>query len=359
LAVLGRPDEPTDAVEEYCQYLSEALSTHGIHLESFRVRWNQLGWSRALGELREKAAEYEANWYLIQYTALAWSKRGFPLRILGFLRTLKKSGRHCAVVFHDPAPYSGTRMADKIRASVQLYVMRRVVKQASLSVFTIPIEKVWWLLKGRSNAVYIPVGANLPNPETAWDLEHKRKGRTPTVAVYSITGGASGQIEVKQIAAAIRYVCQQMGPVRLTVFGRNPDVPEERLREELSGSQAEVLVHGLLKAEEIVEMLSASDVLLFVRGFLSSRRGSAIAGIACGLPVVAREGWETGPPITDAGVVLVPPTSPDELGPALLRVLQDGGLRASLRERSRHAQSQYFSWDAIASKYVAASRNTE
>ena len=32
IALLGRRDEPTDAVEDYCRYLAEALATHGMDL---------------------------------------------------------------------------------------------------------------------------------------------------------------------------------------------------------------------------------------------------------------------------------------------------------------------------------------
>ena len=77
-------------------------------------------------------------------------------------------------------------------------------------------------------------------------------------------------------------------------------------------------------------MLSVCDLLLFVRGGISSRRGSAIAGIACGLPVIAFSGSETAQPITDAGVVLVPSDQRDQLKAALVRVLSDPGHRSDL-----------------------------
>jgi len=83
-------------------------------------------------------------------------------------------------------------------------------------------------------------------------------------------------------------------------------------------------------------------VLLFAGGPISTRRGSALAGIACGLPVIAALGCETAAPITEAGVVLLPEDSDSEFGPALVRVLSDSAYRESLRERSRRAQQRYF-----------------
>jgi glycosyltransferase involved in cell wall biosynthesis len=100
--------------------------------------------------------------------------------------------------------------------------------------------------------------------------------------------------------------------------------------------------------------LACCDVLLFVRGGISSRRGSAIAGIACGLPVVALDGPETASPITEAGVVFADPKRQSGLGEALLRVLSDAEYRGLLAERSRRAQEKYFSWRAIAARYAEA-----
>ena len=45
VALLGRPDEPTDAVEEYCTYLGTGLRGHGIALEVARVPWVSMGWA--------------------------------------------------------------------------------------------------------------------------------------------------------------------------------------------------------------------------------------------------------------------------------------------------------------------------
>jgi hypothetical protein len=39
IALLGRRDEPTDAVEEYCRYLAGALRDRGFAMELTRVPW--------------------------------------------------------------------------------------------------------------------------------------------------------------------------------------------------------------------------------------------------------------------------------------------------------------------------------
>jgi len=353
MAILGWRDEPTDAVEEYCQYLSRALSTREIQLQITRVAWPEIGWKRALAGMRQQLDRSDVTWVLLQYTALGWSRRGLPLRTLEVIRILKSGHARCAVVFHDAGPYEGGRWVDRFRRKIQLYVMRRIVRMADVAVVTICAANIAWLPKNLQNVVFIPVGANLPNPENAW--QHTKKGHMekPTVAVFSMTDGGAGEKENEHIAAAVRFASDKIGPVRLSVLGRHSDIGGRALREKLAGSHVEVVIHGLLEAKEVVRILGESDVMLFVRGPVSSRRGSALAGISCGLPLVATAGGETAAPLTEAGVVLVPEGSSDDLGRALLRVLQNDMFRASLREQSQRAHAEHFSWDAIATKYVA------
>src|SRR6266849_8754897 len=107
IALLGRKDEPTDAVEEYCRYLGEALRAHDFDLQIRRVPWEKHGWRDSLEAIRLQAGSWRGNWVFVQYTALAWSARGFPQRVLRVLRLLKSVGARVGIVFHDVEPYPG------------------------------------------------------------------------------------------------------------------------------------------------------------------------------------------------------------------------------------------------------------
>lgn len=358
VAILGWRDEPTDAVLEYCEYLRDALKQQRIALELFRVRWPELGWRRALKELREKAADARGACFILQYTALNWSRRGFSWRAVSVLRILKKSGARCAIMFHDSGGYPGSRLVDRLRRFVQIRVMQGLVRLADVAIVNVPPENLPWLPAGSRKTVFIPVGANLPTPEKAWSQPRVPEEFPPSVAIFSSSLGRAGEEEAQTIAEAVSYATQKLGPVRLVVLGRNSEGSALQLKEKLSGISVQIDVRGLLPADEIVRVLASCDVMLFVRGPISSRRGSAIAGIACGLPVVASEGWETGWPITEAGVVLLPANDTMGYGPALLRVLSDKDYAASLAERSRQAYSQCFSWSVIAAQYSQAVRTS-
>ena len=349
IALLGRKDEPTDAVEEYCRYLGAALQPHGFQMQIRRVPWELHGWRQSLRALRLQSPAWRGTWVLVQYTALAWSARGFPLKFPRVLRQLKSAGARVAVVFHDVEPFSSSRLIDRLRHRVQSSTMRRALDLADAAIFTVPPEKLSWLSSIPSNAEFIPVGANLPFPEIP---APRNSADFPTVGVFSITGGEQGARETQLILAAVHYAAQKLGRIRLSVFGRHSELREEALRQGLRNFPVELSVEGVVEPEQVVNRLAACDVLVFVRKGISSRRGSAIAGVAAGLPVIAYANSETAPPITEAGVVLVSSGEPGKLSDALVQVLSDANFRAELSARSRAAYKAHFAWPAIAERYT-------
>lgn len=349
IALLGRKDEPTDAVEDYCRYLGTALHSHDIELEIRRVPWETRGWSQSLTALRLRAADWRDRWVLVQYTALAWSSRGIPQNFMRALNILKSAGARIGIVFHDVEPFSGTRLIDSVRRFVQVRTMRHALSFADLAVFPVPPEKLSWPPAVPAQAAFVPVGPNLPIPAAPMAHSHDV---VPTIGVFSITGGESGTRETQIILSAVRHAAQELGKLRLSIFGRHAELRETELREGLCDLPVELSVEGVVEPAHVVQKLFACDVLLFVRGSISSRRSSAIAGIACGLPVIAFSGFETAKPITDAGVVLVSPDQPSQLSAALVHVLSDSRYREDLAARSRAAYRAHFDWSSIAARFT-------
>jgi glycosyltransferase involved in cell wall biosynthesis len=351
MLLLGRRDQPTDGVADYCEKLREAGTQRGLSFESVQVHWAEMGWRAALAELREAATAWRDRWVLLQFTTLAWSRRGFPLRASRALDVLRQCGARPGVVFHDFAPLAGKGIVGSVREYCQLRALWQLYERSDLSIFTVPVKQIFWLPMRHDNAVFIPVGANCPEMSSPM---HSEAQQIKTVAVYSVTGGTQTLPEVADIGFVLKRVAQVGRLIRLTLFGRGSREAESAIRAELRGVNIEIDVLGLISPEEVTETLARADVLLFVRGQISSRRGSAIAGIACGLPIVCYLGPETDWPVTEAGIQGVPLGDRHALAGALENVLSDARLRNALSDRSRNAQEKYFSWAAITATFAKA-----
>lgn len=352
IALLGRRDLPTDGVRDYCLQLSQAFARRGEHLDVAEVRWETQGWLRAVGQLWRESRAWKGKWVLFQYTSLMWSRRGFPWGALAVLGILRMRGTKLCTVFHDIRNDQAHGWKNRLRVTYQYQVMRRAYNWAARSVLTVPAKNVPWLPRHANRATFIPVGSNLP--ET--DLQNQNRGARSagilTVAVFGVTGGSRSCDESDDISYVIRQATSAVASLRLVVMGRGAAEAEATLRKDLDGSGVALNVLGVLPPEQIQRQLLMADVLLCVRGHISTRRGSAIAGIACGLPIVGYRGEETAFPITEAGVLLADPGNREGIAEALKRILCDAKFRDEMRKRSLAADQKYFSWDAIAEQFL-------
>jgi glycosyltransferase involved in cell wall biosynthesis len=350
--LLGRRDEPTDGVADYCQFLGEALAQRNTRLEITRVCWLEHGWPQALAMLRHESKNWRGEWALLQYTALSWSRHGLPLHALRVARVLQRNGARLGIVFHDATSMYSPRLLDRVRYRIQTITMRHLYDRAAKCVLTVPPETISWLPSSPARAAYIPIGANIPESLEQRDYNPKR---TPyTIGIFSVTGGDEGTAEVRDIAVAAKKVKESLGAVRLELFGRGAENAQQRLENALEGSGVALRVRGILPAAEITRTLASCDALLCVRGYSTSRRGTAIAGVACGLPVIGYGDLGSDPAIDAAGVQLSPWRNAEALGDSLVRVLSDGKLWQQLHQRSVKAQTEFFSWKAVADRYMAA-----
>lgn len=350
VALLGRRDTPTDGVEDYCTFLALALAAQGTEMEQARVPWMEKGWIGALRQLSRECAAWRGRWVLMQYTAFTWSRRGFPLPALMVLALLRRGGARVAVVFHEPCRQGGARWIDRLRGACQDRVIRRLYKGAAKSIFTVPLETVAWLPKGESKAVFIPIGANIPE-RTNRRASSATADTGKTVIVFGVTGAPSMDREVEEIAGVMRGASRTLGELRLVAVGRGSVEAREQLVKALDGCNVEVVIRGVLPAEEVAREFEQADALLFVRGAITHQRGSVMAGIASGIPIVGyRDGKIVGT-LQEAGVEWSPRRDCESLIRGLVRVLSDPHRWTELHERNLGAQKDHFSWDRIAERF--------
>jgi len=349
IALLGRQDHPTDGVKDYCTMLRRALEERGCQLEVVRVQWATHGWLGALRRLWRQTRGRQGCWLLVQYTALSWSRRGFPFSFLLVLGLLRFRGARVAVVFHDAAAYRGFRIVDRFRESCQRMVMVGAYRFSQKSILNVPLEQVSWLPHAPRKASFIPIGSNIPAAD--FDRLHGRRREPGTIAVFGITGGGAVGSEVADIAFVAKEVAKVAPGIALVTLGRGSVEAEPMLRKALDGAEVSFSALGVLPEHEVSTILSGSELSLFVRGPLSTQRGSAIASIACGVPMVAYSG-SLPAPIHEAGVLGIEHGNRQGLAEASIRVLTDHELWRKLRSNHKQAYEKHFAWHVIARQFV-------
>ncbi|MGB8439975.1 MAG: hypothetical protein WCE26_11325, partial [Candidatus Acidiferrales bacterium] len=131
IAILGSKDFPTDGVQDYCEFLGSALERRAVELKIVRVEWKQKGWLRALRELWRDSIGWRDKPVMLQYTAMSWSRRGFPFAVLIVMALLRRRGARCAVMFHEPYPQRGSQHAlARLLATCQDWVIRAMHRKA-------------------------------------------------------------------------------------------------------------------------------------------------------------------------------------------------------------------------------------
>jgi glycosyltransferase involved in cell wall biosynthesis len=355
IALLGRRDEPTDGVADYCSHLAQALRTHNIDLEILHVPWAELGWRGAMRWLSRESRNWAGQWVLFQYTAMAWSRRGLPFRVLAVQRLLLKRKVKCAVVFHDVILDPLPGLHNRIRRKIQYWIMARLLARATQGISTVASDELRWPLASPDKLVFIPIGANIPEvtPKSTGERSFTPNGQPKTIGIFCISGGNYRQREVKEILFVVEQAKARVPLLQLEIFGRGTQEAASLLEEPLRKLAVKYRLRGVLPAEEITRTLKSLDAFLCVRGEMSPNRGSALGAIACGVPIIAFGQRGRYKELDAAGIEFAPWGSLNSLADATIRVLKDTTLWKELRERNRRAHAQHFSWDAIAARYAA------
>ncbi|MEX0990757.1 MAG: hypothetical protein WD004_00600 [Actinomycetota bacterium] len=340
----GMRHEPADGIWNNSGRLAEALQRKGHDVTRVEVAWNTRGWKRALGDLRRDLSG-GCDWVVLPYTPLLWSRRGFPWRVYLVTRAVRRSGAGLVVHIHDPLVSTGPRLIDRVRAAFQTFVVRRLSRSALRLFVSIQPGSIPWMDGSlRARTVVVVTGSAIPTDagrHSGWVKDRLR------VVVFGVSPRREAQ-EMGDVATVLRTLKEGGVAVHLTLIGGGADRGAALLRDDPGVRGIEIEDRGIASEHAIDEVLAASDVLLFVRTGVSSRRSTVIAGIAHGLPILGYETAETGPPVTEAGVVLVPEGSAKDLADATLGLARDPAWAAALGARSVAAAEGAFSWDRIA-----------
>lgn len=256
---------------------------------------------------------------------------------------------------------------------LRAYVTHRLLNDADAAIVT--NQDDWATVAGWSGRnqneppACIPIGSNIAvalPPDYDRDVLRAQLGvgeSDTLLAYFGLLGRSKG---VDTLVGALAQLPQT---TRLVIIGGEASAPQDRayaeaVRAQIAtlGGQERVVITGQLDEAAVSAHLLAADIaaLPFSDG-ATFRRGSLLAALAHGLPVVTTEGvrrgaWGVGlgmPTFEDGkNVLLVPPGDAAALAAAITRLTGDRALRARLGAAGAALAAQ-FAWPRIAEQHEA------
>ena len=296
--------------------------------------------SMALVVLRRMFRQLPADTrVLVQYvpTGYGWRMMNLPFAMLLY----SQRWRGLDVYFHEV----GFRIAEQARwrrkfaGAVHLAMNWLTVRSAARVFVAIPewegrLRKLAgdsWL--SETAATWVPVPSNVP--------DHPDPVRTAEIRAHVLGGG--GRIVVGHFGTFGRYHLAILVPTFARILddapdrvvllvGRNSGSMRRAMISERPDLQARIVATGGLEPAQVSAHLAACDVLVqpYDDG-VSARRGSLMAGLALGLPIVTNRGpvtsdvWTTRP-----AVYLAESSEPHALAAGVDALLHNESLRTEL-----------------------------
>jgi glycosyltransferase involved in cell wall biosynthesis len=279
---------------------------------------------------------------LLQYVPHSFGMKAMNVPFCAWFASRQQDERW--VFFHEVVyPWSASAPPrHQVLAGVTRVMLRLVADAADRAFVSIPAWAEHLPARVRRHAEWRPVPSNLPTeaPEATVQAVRSELAAGEVVGHFGTYGGViAGLLEgvlVPLLRAHPRRHALLLGrggaAFRDALASRHPDVAA-RLR-----------ATGALPPEAAAAHLRACDLLLqpYPDG-VSARRGSVMAGLGLGMPIVTNTGHLTEPLWRELGPVeLVEGTAPGPWTEAAERLLAHADARAALRDRATRVYRERF-----------------
>jgi glycosyltransferase involved in cell wall biosynthesis len=359
ILVHGDRGHAVDGIRDHTGQMVEALSSHLISAAEFRLQiaegpagsgGGSLQLWRKLRRLDGLAAVF------LQYSPFCFGRWGFAPWLPAFLLAIKAEKRRptVALMVHEPyVPMNSWRWTLMgLWQRLQLGALRLAADVVFASIE--PWTKTLAAQPPRRPVHHLPVGSNFPDARRERVDERRRRGFDDGTLVVSCLGRDHPGWLGEYVVAAVNALARTERP--LVFLNMGAESPR------LAGLDPRVAVHapGFLEADRFAAALAASDLFLVptVDG-VSTRRGSLMAALQHGLPVVGTAGPLTDPVLRNASAALrlTKVGDPERFARSAVLLAADPEARASAGAAARELYEREFDWAVIARKLVAALPN--
>jgi len=365
-------------IGDYTAHLAEALSQLGHEVTvvtsvgaqppangSWRVypqveRWNWHALPTILRILRDARVQAAS----IQYPTQQYGRDPMVNALPALIQA--RLGVPVTATIHE---FSTFRLLGRLRLALTARLSRAVITTDGANQALL----ARWTGRAASELALVPLASNLPcAPPEGYQRAALRAhlGAGPTSVVLAYLGFISPSKGLEDLLDAFALALAEAPELDLRLWlvaSREPAAPRyaayhaeiERRLERLNGRER-VVWTGYLEAAQVSAHLLAADVaVLPFRDGASLRRGTLLAALAHGLPVVSTLGpGAAADGLGESqGLCLVPARDGQALARTVVGLARDGALRRDLAGRAA-AFGARFSWPAVAEQTLAILEST-
>jgi glycosyltransferase involved in cell wall biosynthesis len=324
-----------DAIHEYSLRLVGAL-----HESGSEVHYVSDGLSPLLADPAEPA------WVLLQYNAFRYGKWGFaPGLVRDALRLRRRKGTRLSIMVHEAwvpmIDWRSTLMG--LWQRVQLRTLACLADCVMTSTEALAREI-------KCGAVHAPIATNItPVPlSRAAARDRLDLGEKLAIALF---GRSHPSRALDYAEASITALAGAHGAERLVVLNLGADAPSLQV-----STAVEVRSPGRQTEAELSLGLSASDVILlpFTDG-VSTRRGTLMAALAHGVPVIGLNGHNTDAMLAAAtgALVLTPAGDRAAFARAAVELTRDPVRMRAIGAAGRRLYESRFDWPLLAQRVAS------
>jgi glycosyltransferase involved in cell wall biosynthesis len=306
-------------------------------------------WRQPQGVLQAMAALAPQADILWQYVPHMYGRGGVNPRLPLAMEALNRRGRHQCLIAHEIASAFSPWPNRFLYALAHRYQWRLILRSVgSIGISTEASLREWserqprhkkkfFLAPSPSNIDVVPVSVGHAG---RW---RERNGLGTAASVMGYFGSLSRFKQFDWVVAAWIKAQGEGRKVGLVAVG---DVPTAAVPEDLRSLFRPL---GYLSAPAVSEVLQAIDLLVlpFADG-AAEKRGSFMAGLNHGCPIVSTVGPTTGPTLRQAGFFVgVDSRDRESFVAQASRLAGDGSRRSELGPAGRRAYQQQYDWPRL------------
>jgi glycosyltransferase involved in cell wall biosynthesis len=304
--------------------------------------WNPIGW--LLAGLTLRGDVVHAQW---------WTFVLAPVYVT-LLAIARLRGKRVVVTVHNAQPHEGgllRRLANRaVIPFADRIVVHTQVNAASLVASGVAPERI--------SIVPIGVGAPCAVDAPAVAAARERLGIDDTAPVALFHGNIRPYKGLSDLLASFRLVAKTMPSARLVVAGQPWGPADDILNEIQSLGLDDNVIARLeyLPSETLDDLFIAADVVVYPYTHFDAQSAAACDAIRYGKAIIVTSVGGL-PDLVRNSAAIVPPRRPDTLANAIIGVLRDRALRASLEEDARAIAAE-LAWPRIAEMTESVYRAT-